>query len=218
MNHFGFGLKSNHQLVDHLINTHRLKSPHLIDAFLAIDRSLFVPSNLKDYAYLDEALPIGSGQTISQPTTVAIMFELLSAQPGMKVLDIGSGSGWTTGLLASIVGNKGSVIGLERLPELVAFGQRNLSNYHFSQAKIQMASQQLGLPGETFDRILVSAATEILPNELISQLKPEGVLVIPLGHSIWQCIKNNNCEVSKKEYPGYVFVPLIKDVNNKPTL
>lgn len=81
-----------------------------------------------------------------------------------------------------------------------------------------MASQQLGLPGETFDRILVSAATEILPNELISQLKPEGVLVIPLGHSIWQCIKNNNCEVSKKEYPGYVFVPLIKDVNNKPTL
>mgnify|MGYP001575730005 FL=1 len=99
-------------LIDSLIKEGWLKTPKIIDAFQKIKREDFLPDNLKDSAEVDAAMPIGFGQTISQPLTVAFMLELLQPKEGDKILDVGSGSGWTTALLASIVGPAGEVMGL----------------------------------------------------------------------------------------------------------
>ena len=111
-----------------------MKTPSIIEAFEKVDRKDFVPEELKDKAYLNTPLPIGYGQTISQPLTVAFMLELLQPQAGDKVLEIGSGSGWQTALLAHMVsgGNgRGKVIAVELIPELMAFGRKNVAKYGF---------------------------------------------------------------------------------------
>ena len=110
-------------LIKELIEEGVLKTPSIIEAFEKIDRKDFTPEGLRDKAYLNTPLPIGYGQTISQPFTVAFMLELLQPQSGDKVLEVGSGSGWQTTLLASIVGNfpidGGKVFALELIPELM---------------------------------------------------------------------------------------------------
>ncbi|MGZ5208473.1 MAG: hypothetical protein ACXWB0_05575 [Sulfuricurvum sp.] len=116
-------MNTNQELIDHLIASGVLYSPAAIEAFWRCGRNLFVPEELYENTYGDYPLSIGMGQTISQPTTVAIMLELLNPQKGNKVLDIGSGSGWTTALLASIVGKDGFVEGVERVPFLVEYGK-----------------------------------------------------------------------------------------------
>ncbi len=118
-------------LIDKLILEGWLRTPRIIEAFKKIKRVDFLPENLKDLAELNEALPIGFGQTISQPLVVAFMLELLQPREGEKILDIGSGSGWTSCLLGEIVGKKGKVIAIERIPELKEFGEKNASKYNF---------------------------------------------------------------------------------------
>lgn len=197
------------ELIHKLIGGGMLKTPRIIDAFKKIDRADFVPDEYKDEAYGDYPLPIGYGQTISQPSTVAFMLELLQPEEGNKILDVGSGSGWTTALLAQIVGSSGRVWGLELVPELVEFGRKNLGKYNFSWAEIHQAGAELGLPQEApFDRILVSAAGEEMPPELISQLKAGGRLVIPIQNSVWKVDKISEKEIAKEEFPGFIFVPL----------
>ena len=149
---------TNETLVEELIKTGYLKSQRIIEAFLKIKREDFVPEDLKNLAYVNEALPIGYGQTISQPLVVAFMLEKLEPKEGEKILDIGSGSGWTTTLLAYIVSQKRNpnlkilnskqyqnsndqnskqrdsrekVIALEIVPELVEFGRKNVAKYNF---------------------------------------------------------------------------------------
>lgn len=196
-------------LIAHLRDRGALRSPSLIRCFETIDRKDFVTEEEKGAAYGDYPLPIGFGQTISQPYTVAFMLELLGAGEGDRVLDIGSGSGWTTALLACVVGRSGSVTGLERIEELVRFGNRNLAKYDLSQAEIRLAGPELGVPGKALDRILVSASAAHFPKELIRQLAPGGVLVIPVGNSIFRVEKSADGEVVYDEYPGFVFVPLV---------
>jgi protein-L-isoaspartate(D-aspartate) O-methyltransferase len=106
-------MRSNGELIDSMIYSGVLKTPKIIKAFEKIDRRYFVPKQFLDNIYVDAPLPIGKNQTISQPTTVAFMLELLDAQEGDDILDIGSGSGWTTALLSEIVGESGSVRGLK---------------------------------------------------------------------------------------------------------
>ena len=113
------------KLVYGLMSRGYLKSDQIIDAFSEISRMEFVPKELELEAEEDVALPIGYGQTISQPLVVAFMLELLDPQSGQKIMDVGSGSGWTTALLAHIVGNDGKVIGIERIKELKEFGEKN---------------------------------------------------------------------------------------------
>ncbi len=196
--------------IDDLKAQKTLKTKRIIDAFQKVDRKDFILPEYYEEAYGDYPLPIGSGQTISQPTTVAIMLELLSPQKGGRILDVGSGSGWTTALLAHIVGSEGKVWGTEIIPDLVVFGQNNLSKYNFPWAKIVPAEKKLGLPSHApFDRILVSAAAKELPEELILQLKKGGTMVIPILDTLYKIDKMPDGKVISWSLPGFSFVPLV---------
>ncbi len=203
-------MRSMSELIEHMKEYGVLKTPKIEEAFRKADRKYFVPDFLIDNAYEDRPLPIGKNQTISQPSTVAFMLELLEPKEGDKILDIGSGSGWTSALLCFIVGDSGLVIGLERVDELVEMGRRNLSKFNFkNNCKIEKAKETLGLEGEKFDKILVSAAAEEIPYELFDQLKENGILVIPIKDSIFRFIKTSNGKIKAEEYYGFRFVPLI---------
>lgn len=203
-------LKDLDSLIDSIIMDKVLKSRPIIEAFEKVDRADFVPDMFKESAYVDAPLGIGENQTISQPTTVAFMLEHLSPQKGEKILDIGSGSGWTTAILCHIVGEEGNVLGLERIDSLVELGKFNLARYcPDERCKIQKAGEKLGVPGEKFDKILVSAAAEALPEELIQQLNIGGKLVIPVQNSIEVVTRTSEDAYQRESIYGFVFVPLI---------
>lgn len=210
-------------LTGQLIKEGYLKTPRLISAWRKIERQDFLPAELVDSAETNAPLPIGHGQTISQPLTVAFMLELLAADKGMKVLDVGSGSGWQTALLAELVGEIGTVHALEVIPELKGFGEKNVSKYNFIKSKRVKFFCTDGWEGYTkaapYDRIIVAAAGESIPQPLIEQLKDKGRLVMPVGgrwsQDIVLLIKEKGGKISEKRFPGFVFVPLVKLQENK---
>ncbi len=178
-------------------------------AFAASPRTDFLPRRTRRRAGFDGPLAIGHGQTNSQPATVEAMLRLLDVHPGHRVLDIGSGSGWTTALLAALTGPTGSVLGLEVVPELVATGRANLARQHRPWARICAADPgRLGDPDQApFDRILVSAQPDELPAELVEQLADPGVLVIPVaGVMLRVSLAGEVRTVTEHGY--YRFVPL----------
>lgn len=201
------------KLVNDLIQKGYLKSDPIIDAFSEISRMEFVPKELELEAEEDIALPIGYGQTISQPLVVAFMFELLDPQKGQKILDVGSGSGWTTSLLAYVVGIEGNVIGIERIKELKDFGEKNADKFGFVKkgiAEFVEGDGSLGFPEKApYDRILVSAVSYEVPEVLKNQLKVGGKLVIPIRNSIIYLEKKGEDDFYKEEFPGFYFVPLV---------
>lgn len=200
------------QLIQQLIHSGALKHQQIIDAFEAIDRADFVLEGTDpDDIYDDRPLPIGHGQTISQPSTVALMLELLQPQSGERILDVGSGSGWTTALLGQIVGTEGFVYGVEIVPELVAFGRGNVAKYQEQNILItQSFSGQRGDKTHApYDRILVSAAAREIPTDLVAQLKIGGIMVAPVRNDIVVLLKKINNTYDLKRYGGFVFVPLI---------
>lgn len=180
----------------------------IIKAFEKVRREDFIPKNLKSFAYDDTALPLEKGATISQPYTIAFMLSLLdlSENKNQKILEIGSGSGYVLALISEIT--KGAEIyGIEIISSLAKKSKRNLKNY--KNIKIINLNGFQGLPQKAlFDRILVSASSSQIPNKLVSQLKDNGILVIPIRNSIFQ-IKKQKSKIIKKEFPGFVFVPLI---------
>ncbi|HLA48982.1 MAG TPA: protein-L-isoaspartate O-methyltransferase [Candidatus Saccharimonadales bacterium] len=179
-------------------------------AFEVVDRANFVPKELRDAVDIDAPLPIGYGQTNSQPYTVRLMLEWLDPQPGEKILDVGSGSGWTTALLAHLVGAKGWVYAVERIPELVEFGQDNAERTGVKNASFFQAGDEFGLPQEApYDRILVSASADQLPQELVDQLKVGGKMVIPVQHDILEITKKAEDSLDIKKHGGFAFVPLL---------
>lgn len=183
---------------------------NLEQAFEETDRKGFVPIGMRVMAGLDQPLPIGHGQTISQPTTVKRMLTWLDPQVGDRILDVGSGSGWTTALLGKLVGPKGKIYAVERVPELVEFGSKNCQKARVKNAEFYHAGVVYGLPEDApFDRILVSAAAEVLPSELIDQLRIGGRLVIPVNNDIIVITKTTKDSYDKVLHPGYVFVPLL---------
>ena len=201
-------MRSLEGLIRHLKTRGVISSSLLEDAFRNVDREDFIlPESLPE-RYEDYPLPILCGQTISQPFTVAFMMGLLEVERGQSILDIGSGSGWTTALLASLTGPGGSVTGTERHGELVKFGRCNLAKYPFDWAEIRPAGPYLGIPDSTFDRILVSAAAPDFPDDLPEQLNMNGILVIPVSHSIWKITKRQD-GLRCGEYGGFSFVPLV---------
>lgn len=201
-------------LIDFLIKESWLKTEKIIEAFRKIKRIDFLPEDMKGLAELNEALPIGFNQTISQPLTVAFMLELLMPKEGDKILDVGSGSGWTSALLGKIVGENGKVIAIEVISELKEFGEKNVSKYNFIKKGIIefiCADGSRGFEKEApYDKILASATAEKLPKIWKEQLKIGGRIVVPINSSIWLFVKKSETEFEEIEYPGFVFVPLIE--------
>jgi protein-L-isoaspartate(D-aspartate) O-methyltransferase len=179
-------------------------------ALAAVPRRDFLPASVRSRADDDVALPLGYGQTGSQPTTVAAMLRLLEVGPGQHVLDVGSGSGWTTALLAHLVGPTGEVLGLELVPELVVLGRDHLEARRAPWARIEPADpDRLGRarPGG-WDRILVSASPRRLPGALVRQLAPSGRLVVPVRTTMVLVTVGDDGRALVSEHGAYSFVPL----------
>lgn len=179
------------------------------DAFAAAPREWFLPEREQHRVDFDGPIAIGHHQTNSQPRTVEAMLRLLAVRPGDRVLDVGSGSGWTTGLLAHLTGPGGTVLGLELEDDLVAFGRTNLARGNWPWATIQPAMPgALGDPaGAPYDRILVSAEARDLPTELVSQLGEEARMVLPVAGEM-VLIERASGSVQVSRHGHYRFVPL----------
>lgn len=201
------------KLINDLMRLGYLKSDAVIEAFSDISRMEFVRDDFLHEADVDIPLPIGCGQTISQPRTVAFMFELLDPKKGQKILDIGSGSGWTSALLAHIVGKKGKVVSLEILEDICAFGKKNIEKFgYISNGIVELHCQDAYAGYEElapYDRILVSAAVDEIPVALKQQLKIGGIMVIPVHNDIWFLEKRGDDDFYKEEFPGFSFVPFV---------
>ena len=209
-------------------NAGTIEDARIAGAFMNAKREIFFRGN-PEHAYIDSAFPIGHGQTISQPSTIAVMLELLGVGEGMKVLEVGSGCGYVLALLSELAGEKGKVFGLEIVPELVngSIGNlkkagigtngsiENLKKAGIGNVSVRYGDGVNGMEGEApFDRILVSAAAEEVPGALAEQLAPGGRLVMPVGprHTQRMVLIQKDGEGNIEEsypYPGYfVFVPL----------
>ncbi len=182
------------------------------EAFQNIPRSEFLPEKMKKYADEDRPLDIGFGQTNSQPTTVRMMLKWLGVEEGDKVLEVGSGSGWTSAMLAYLVGSDGSVDSVEKITELLEFGRANCERNGIYSIAFHQAGNSLGWhENSPYDKIIVNACTSQLPIGLIGQLKPGrgSKMVIPVHEEVLEVTMNNWGEIHLKHHPGFVFVPLV---------
>jgi protein-L-isoaspartate(D-aspartate) O-methyltransferase len=179
-------------------------------AFEAVKRHNFLPPDFQDSVGVDAPLPIGFGQTNSQPSTVRLMLEWLDPRRGDKVLDVGSGSGWTTALIGYLVGLEGKVYAVEKIPELAVFGAKNCLKAGINNVQFFEADDSIGLPlYAPYDRILVSASANRVPEELLEQLGEGGIMVIPVGETVRVIEKAARNRFESREYPGFMFVPLV---------
>lgn len=199
------------ELINSLISQGHLKSPEIIKAFRDIKRRDFLLEKDQEQENLDAPIPIGQGQTNSQPFTVALMLELLQPKKGQKILDVGSGSGWTTALLANIVGEQGHVFAVELVPKLKEFGEKNVAKYGFKNITYINGDGTKGLPDQApFDRINVAAAASDIPQALKDQLAVGGKMIIPTQQNDLRLVeKIGENEFTEEIFEGFVFVPLI---------
>ncbi len=183
-------------------------SEKIINAFDKVKREDFILKNMKEYAYENMPLLIGHDQTISQPHTIAFMLNLLNPKEGQKILEIGSGSGYVLALMSEIT-NHSEIYGIEIIKELVDKSKKALSKYE--NITVINANGFNGLPDKApFDRILISASASEIPEHLYYQLNDLGIIVASVKDSIFQ-IKKEKGKITKKEFPGFAFVPLIED-------
>ncbi|MGI6066928.1 MAG: protein-L-isoaspartate(D-aspartate) O-methyltransferase [Bacillota bacterium] len=206
-------MKLQEELIKGMEDKGVLKTPAIKNAFLKVDRTNFVIPENKNRAYEDRPLPIGEEQTISQPMTVAFMLELLQPKEGEIILDVGSGSGWTSALLAEIVGRQGKIFAIERIRKLKEFGEENVRKMGYENVTFLTGNGVRGWPEKArFDKILVNAAAVDIPPALTEQLSPGGKMVIPLddarGSMVWLG-KNEDGTLQERRFSGFAFVPLI---------
>ena len=187
---------------------------NVLEAIKKIPRHLFLNSSFEDYAYQDKAFPIGSGQTISQPYTVAFQSQLLEIKKDHKVLEIGTGSGYQTAVLC-LMGAK--VYSIERQNELFKQTSVLLPKLGIRPKHLTFGDGYKGLPTYgPFDSIIVTAGAPVIPKPLMAQLKIGGRLVIPLGEEVQimtLLIRKNETQFEKHELGEFRFVPLLEDKN-----
>ena len=166
-------------MVEHQLRGRDVVDERVLAAMERVPRELFVPEYLRDRAYDDAALPIGGGQTISQPYMVARIAEALGLRGGERVLDVGSGSGYQAAVLAELANEVDTI---ERLPELAELARTNLAAAGYERVRVHVGDGTRGLPEYApFDAIAVAAAAPELPRTLYEQLEPRGRLVVPVG-------------------------------------
>jgi len=197
-------------MVDNL-KSRDIKNEHVLKAMLEVPRHFFLDSSFLQFAYEDNAFPIGFGQTISHPYTVAFQSELLDPRPGDKVLEIGTGSGYQSAILFKIGCN---VYSIERFKGLYKKAKKDLSDLYCS-VKLFHGDGYLGIPDESpFDKIIVTAGSKDIPKPLIDQLSVGGILVIPIGldsHIMTVVIKKSKNDYEKIEYGDFQFVPFLRE-------
>jgi protein-L-isoaspartate(D-aspartate) O-methyltransferase len=202
-------------MVEDQLRARGIRDAHLLGAMLRVPRHEFVAEPHWPQAYEDHPLPIGAGQTISQPYMVALMLEALRLTSEDRVLEVGSGSGYVTALLAELTAQ---VFAIERHAALVADSRRGLDRLGYKNAQVILGDGTLGLPAHApYDAIIVSAAASEVPSALLTQLAEGGRLVIPVGPPDSQQLrlierKNGEQEVSLRELCR--FVPLLSGVND----
>jgi len=205
------------QMIERQIAARGVRDPRVLEALGDVPRHLFVPDDQRLHAYEDRALPIASGQTISQPYMVAIMTELLGAEAHHRVLEIGTGSGYQTVVLSRL---SKQVITIERHPELARMAGRVFEQLGLTNVDIRVGDGTEGLPEEApFDRILVTAGAPSIPESLKAQLADTGRLVLPVGPSGYQhltVIDRFGTSFEQQEREACVFVPLIGRHGWKP--
>jgi len=198
-------------LVENSIETRGIKNPEVIRAMETVPRHKFVLEQYIDYAYQDHPLPIGYGQTISQPYIVALMTELLDLKAGDKVLEIGTGSGYQ----AAVLGELGfvDVYTVEIIPELAERAANTLKETGYTDVHVKQGDGYYGWEEfAPYDAIIVTAAPDHIPAPLVDQLKDGGILVIPIGppggyQTLW-CFYKEGDELKAYNYGGVSFVPL----------
>lgn len=204
---------SQWQLITHLEKRGMLSSPGIKDALNKVDRKRFVPSAMRAYAYSDEALPIANNQTISQPSTVVFMLELLGAKTGHKILDVGAGTGWVSCLLGEIVRKEGKVYAFEVNKEMGRVGFKNIEKHGCENVLFRITdAAEYWETYARYDRIHVAAAFKKIPDDLLKQLKIGGVLVAPTQDGfMWKITRKKEDMFVREQYYGFAFVPFIEE-------
>jgi protein-L-isoaspartate(D-aspartate) O-methyltransferase len=201
------------KLADAIEASADVHDPRILAAFRAVPRERFVPEELAAFAWDDRALPIGEGQTISQPSMLALMFAALAPQPNDRALEVGAGSGYAAALLGQLTCH---VEALEIRPELAERAQRTLSAIGASNVHVSVGNGEHGLPERApFDVIMVSAGTRATPPELVQELAPGGRIAIPVGDRAGQHLfvgrRERDGELVWERRVPCVFVPLVRD-------
>jgi protein-L-isoaspartate(D-aspartate) O-methyltransferase len=206
--------KARFAMVKEQIEARGVKDPRVLNAMRTTPRHAFVPKDLEAMAYEDRPLPIGDGQTISQPYIVALMTELLELQPTDRVLEIGTGSGYQAAILAQLAKD---VYSIEIVPKLAARAEAVLRDQGYRNIHIRVGDGYLGWPEEApFDRIILTAAPPVIPQELLKQLRPEGRLVAPEGIGNQDLVvleKSKTGAVRRKVIIPVAFVPMVHGRN-----
>jgi len=204
------------ELIRRLQDARYIRTDKVRKAMEAVPREEFIPDNVKQYAYVDQPLPIGRGQTISAPHMVAIICEELEIKEGMKILEIGTGFGYNAAVVAEIVGEKGHVYSIERLADLATKARDNLKRTGYSdRVSVIVADGTSGFKEKSpFDRIYVTAGAPDIPEPLKEQLKIGGKLLAPVGQSdfsqeLFLVEKKSEGRYKVRSLGGVAFVPLI---------
>lgn len=207
---FSYPMHTKEQLVNHWREVHF--DENILTAFLLIPREEFISADLQHYAYADQPLPTLRKQSISQPTTIALMLQALQIKPGEKVFEVGAGVGYQAALIGTMIGPSGKLITTEVIPELVFAAQENLKRLNLSNVIVIEADGSEGAPAEApFDKIIITAACPMIPQPLIDQLKENGIIIAPVGdlesQTMVKGIKNQGR--LELEFLGpFAFVPL----------
>lgn len=198
------------EMADLQIRARGVRDPLVLAAVAKVPRHLFVPERLRDLSYADEPLPIGEGQTISQPYIVAYMTEALGLRGGDKVLEVGTGSGYQTAVLAEIAG---LVCTIEIVAPLAERARALLDGLGYANIRYRVGDGSAGWPEEApFDAIMVTAAAPVLPAALERQLGPGGRLIVPVGTDLQELVRVRRTRKGweRETLLGVRFVPLVK--------
>jgi len=203
------------QLVERVRASTQIEDARILNAFATVPRHVFLTEAQSSIAYEDRALPLGEGQTVSQPSMIAIMLSELACEPTQRALEIGAGSGYAAALLGQLVGE---VYAVEILPTLAALAQENLARSGASNVHVSVGDGSFGLASHApYDRILVSAAPSEVPHALAEQLAPGGRIAIPVGDAHNQTLllgeKNSAGELAWRRSVPCIFVPLVSGGN-----